>query len=498
MLGQPVSMLVPQVVGFKLTGALPRRGDGHRPGADRHRDAPPQGGRRQVRRVLRRRPGQPPAGRPGHDRQHGPRIRRDLRDLPDRRRDAPLPRAHGPARAADPAGRGVWQGPGDVPHRRRAPRPSTPTRSSSTSRPSSRAWPARSGRRTASRCSEAKASFAEGAQGDARGPPGTTAEGRPRPTADDRRQERARGSKAKGAAARPSASRTRTPRRPPTGRSARATSTHGSVVIAAITSCTNTSNPSVMVAAGLLAKKAVEQGPDDQALGQGQPGPRLEGRHRLPQGRRARHVPRPAPVQPGRLRLHDLHRQLGPAPGRDLQGDPRRRPRRRRRPQRQPQLRGADQLRRPGQLPGLAPAGRRLRPGRARWTSTSLNEPLGNDRAGQARLPQGHLADPARGPGHDPEVGPSRDVPQGVRRGLRGRRALELAAGARRATSTSGTTRRPTSRTRPTSSDMPDRAAAGRARSRVRGCWRCWATASRPTTSRRPARSRCRARRART
>ncbi len=35
---------------------------------------------------------------------------------------------------------------------------------------------------------------------------------------------------------------------------------HGSVVIAAITSCTNTSNPSVMIAAGLLAKKAVELG----------------------------------------------------------------------------------------------------------------------------------------------------------------------------------------------------------------------------------------------
>jgi aconitate hydratase len=35
---------------------------------------------------------------------------------------------------------------------------------------------------------------------------------------------------------------------------------HGSVVIAAITSCTNTSNPSVMIAAGLLAKKAVEAG----------------------------------------------------------------------------------------------------------------------------------------------------------------------------------------------------------------------------------------------
>ncbi|MDQ3258977.1 MAG: aconitase family protein, partial [Acidobacteriota bacterium] len=35
---------------------------------------------------------------------------------------------------------------------------------------------------------------------------------------------------------------------------------HGGVVIAAITSCTNTSNPSVMLAAGLLAKKAVEHG----------------------------------------------------------------------------------------------------------------------------------------------------------------------------------------------------------------------------------------------
>ncbi|MGB8809310.1 MAG: aconitate hydratase AcnA [Acinetobacter calcoaceticus] len=36
--------------------------------------------------------------------------------------------------------------------------------------------------------------------------------------------------------------------------------THGDVVISAITSCTNTSNPSVMLAAGLLAKKAIEKG----------------------------------------------------------------------------------------------------------------------------------------------------------------------------------------------------------------------------------------------
>src|SRR5205807_4363973 len=35
---------------------------------------------------------------------------------------------------------------------------------------------------------------------------------------------------------------------------------HGSVVIAAITSCTNTSNPSVMIGAGILARNAVERG----------------------------------------------------------------------------------------------------------------------------------------------------------------------------------------------------------------------------------------------
>ena len=40
---------------------------------------------------------------------------------------------------------------------------------------------------------------------------------------------------------------------------------HGSVLIAAITSCTNTSNPSVMLAAGLLAKKAVERGLQSQS-----------------------------------------------------------------------------------------------------------------------------------------------------------------------------------------------------------------------------------------
>ena len=56
MLGQPIPMLIPEVIGFKLTGAHARRHDGHRPGADRHPDAAQEGRGRQVRRVLRRRP----------------------------------------------------------------------------------------------------------------------------------------------------------------------------------------------------------------------------------------------------------------------------------------------------------------------------------------------------------------------------------------------------------------------------------------------------------
>ncbi len=63
---------------------------------------------------------------------------------------------------------------------------------------------------------------------------------------------------------------------------------HGSVVIAAITSCTNTSNPSVMIGAGLLAKKAVEQGPEAEAVGEVVARTGLEGRHRVLPPRRAR------------------------------------------------------------------------------------------------------------------------------------------------------------------------------------------------------------------
>ena len=104
---------------------------------------------------------------------------------------------------------------------------------------------------------------------------------------------------------------------------------NGDVVIAAITSCTNTSNPSVLIAAGLVAKKANKLGPQAQALGQDLAGPRLAGGDRISEGRRPDQGPRRPGLQPGRLRLHHLHRQLRPLARAGLQGGAGQRPGRR-------------------------------------------------------------------------------------------------------------------------------------------------------------------------
>ena len=121
---------------------------------------------------------------------------------------------------------------------------------------------------------------------------------------------------------------------------------HGHVVIAAITSCTNTSNPSVMLAAGLLAKQRRREGPDGQALGQDHAGPRLQGGHGLLRAGRAHPVPGEAGLRPGRLRLHHLHRQQRAAAPAHLRCHRRRRPGGGLGPVRQPQLRGPHQPRR--------------------------------------------------------------------------------------------------------------------------------------------------------
>ncbi len=73
-------------------GGKPARGnDGHRPGAHRGPDASQEGRGGEVRRVLRPGPRRDEPGRPGHDRQHGPGVRRDLRVLPGGRHHPRLP-----------------------------------------------------------------------------------------------------------------------------------------------------------------------------------------------------------------------------------------------------------------------------------------------------------------------------------------------------------------------------------------------------------------------
>ena len=101
MLGQPLSMLVPQVVGFRLTGALPRGRDRDRPRADGDASCCAStgvvgkfveyfgAGRRRAR-----------ARRPRDAREHVARVRRDVRLLPGRRRDARLPAPDRPRRAS--------------------------------------------------------------------------------------------------------------------------------------------------------------------------------------------------------------------------------------------------------------------------------------------------------------------------------------------------------------------------------------------------------------
>ena len=191
---------------------------------------------------------------------------------------------------------------------------------------------------------------------------------------------------------------------------------HGAVVIAAITSCTNTSNPAVMVAAGLLAKKAVERGLGRKPWVKTSlaPGSKVvtdyydrAGLTPLPRGARLPHR---------RLRLHDLHRELRAVARVDLPSRRRGQPRRVRRALGKPQLRGADPSRGEGELPRLAAARRRVR---TRGDDGSRPDDraarLGPRRRG--RLPARHLAVGARDLRHDR----GRDRRRPLQERLRGR-----------------------------------------------------------------------------
>ena len=260
-------------------------------------------------------------------------------------------------------------------------------------------------------------------------------------------------------------------------------------MIAAITSCTNTSNPSVLVAAGLVARKARALGPDAQAVGQDQPGAGQPGRHRLSRRERAsakisnaigfnlvgygcttcigNSGPLPEPISKA-INDNDLvaaSRALG-----------------------QPQFRRPRVARLPRQLPRLAASGGRL-----------CAEGHGPRRHGQR-------ADRQRRNGEEvflKDIWPtndevrglidahvhSRHVPHALCRRLSRRRPLAGDRGHRRRRPTAG---RPAStyiQNPPYFTGMTMTAdAAERHRSGARR-WRCSAIRSPPTTSRRPARS---------
>jgi hypothetical protein len=250
----------------------------------------------------------------------------------------------------------------------------------------------------------------------------------------------------------------------------------GAVIIAAITSCTNTSNPRNVVAAGLLARKANALGLTRKPWVKSSfaPGSKvarlyLEEAGLLPELEAAR-------LRHRRLRLHHLQRhERRPGP-QDPAGDHRPRPLRHRGAVRQPQLRRPHPPLRQAGLPGLAAAGGGLRHRRHHAL---------RHRTGRARHRRRRQADPAEG---------HLALGRGDRRHRRGQRqAGAVPAGLRRPCSTWVRGRRPRARSTtgarraPTSAARPTGRAPWPASAALKACdrWRCSATTSPPITCRR-------------
>ncbi len=262
---------------------------------------------------------------------------------------------------------------------------------------------------------------------------------------------------------------------------------HGSVVIAAITSCTNTSNPSVMIGAGLLARNAVERGLKRKPWVKSSlaPGSKVVTEYYRRSGLdryldelgfnlvgygcttcigNSGPLPEPigAAVVEGELVVCSVlsgNRNFEARIHSDVK---------------------ANYLASPPLVVAYALAGR--------MDVDLLAEPLGQGEQGRRRLPARHLAEPRGDRPRDRRVGARRDVQRRLRQRLHGRRALVCGWIFRRASSTSGTQIRPTSACRRTSSGWdaspsPSRTCPARAASS------CSATPSRPTTSRPRARS---------
>ncbi len=250
---------------------------------------------------------------------------------------------------------------------------------------------------------------------------------------------------------------------------------HGHVVIAAITSCTNTSNPSVMIGAGLLARNAVQRGlqvkpwvktslaPGSKVVMEyyGEAGlvEPLEalGFHLVGYGcttciGNSGPLPQEISDVVGAEDLAVVSVPFG-----------------------QPQLRGPDQPRREDELPRVAAARRGLRARGDDGHRPARRAARPGPRR-QRRLPARHLA--LLGGGRPRRRGGRAlgDVPEVLRRGLRGHGGVERARRARRATASHGKpestyVRRPTFL-----EDVPRGAAAAAATSRAPACSRCSGT----------------------
>ena len=245
MLGQPVTMLIPEVIGFKLTGKLNEGVTATDLVLQITQMLRKKGVVGEVRRVLRRGLEQSARRRSHDDRQHVARIRFDDRDLPDRRANARRTCASPAAASEQIALIEAYAKAQGMFRTDASPEPRfTDTLELDLSmvepnlagpqRPQDRV-PLHGARaafevaleewRTAR--SVAPAAIArlegEGGGGTAVAADVAVTKARRRRTHADRLRD-------------------------------------GSIVIAAITSCTNTSNPAVLIGAGLLAKKAVERG----------------------------------------------------------------------------------------------------------------------------------------------------------------------------------------------------------------------------------------------
>ena len=307
------------------------RHDGDRPRADRDRAAAQARRGRQVRRVLRGRPREPDARRSRDALEHVPGVRRDGRDLPDRRDDHRLPAPVGPGRGERGAGRGLREGAGAVRRRRRA---RGALQRGHRTRP-------RDGRAVAGRAEAAAGSRVAG-DGEGEVHRGAAADAGRAQEAGRRARGRRRGGGGRGG------------HRSRRGRDGGDHQLHEHV------------EPERAHRGRPGGEEGGREGAVAQAVGEDEPGARVEGGDGVPREGRPGAVSRSAGIQSRGLRLHDVHRQQRAAARGGGRADRGEGADCRLGAERQPQLRRPRAAAGARQLPRVAAAGRGLCDCRAR------------------------------------------------------------------------------------------------------------------------------------